>query len=185
MKFKRLVSFLLVAVMVAGLGISPISVTRAYAHIGNGGMPEAQIEEPQPVPVEGLEHEAIEGYIVRHEELPLYAELLPSIDEFAYAAGVGLFPELRALAAILAAGGIYFTSTGHMYQALSNFYFVVLDDTGRSLVDYYAHNFVYVDDTSTRAIRTTAEALLPIRASGTVLFGLTNIAQAKKNRQAV
>ena len=131
MKFMQTICFLLAVVIVMGAVLSPITT----------------------VPVYALEYESSED---------LYAELeAQHVDNPAPTAYTSLFPEFRVLASILAAGGIYFTSTEHMHRAASLLYFA-LDSSSRDLINYYANNYAYLDGTNDRVIRVTADALAPI-----------------------
>ena len=176
MKFKRLVSFLLVAIMAMGLGLSPISTIPVYAYEGNEVVPNAPVQEPeaeQDTQVQEFKDEDIEGYIGRQkEELPLDAELMLLMEEFdLFTDGDDWnFDEFFALAAILAAGGISFSTTQHMFFAINMFH-DALDESSRELLRYLANNYVFVEDETVRAIRVTAEALAPIWSRANSFFG--------------
>ena len=74
----------------------------------------------------------------------------------------------KTLAAILAAGGIYFTTADYMEVAVTRLY-NALDTSSRDLLNYQANNVVYVDD-YTNATKWTAATLCQIWSRAERLF---------------
>jgi len=172
--------------MVAGTCLAPISITPVYAYEGISyeqvEMPEdeEQIYEPEYEPIAEPEYEQaempnyeelempedkpivqpseIESYIILPVHEPLIdVELLSLISELREN---NLLERLRALAAILAAGGVYFTSAWDLLSAVmvldAN-----LDEATLGILNDHVNNVIYIDG-STRTMQFTAETLVPI-----------------------
>lgn len=149
-----MISLLLVKVIVVSLVLSPLSIQRAYAHEVHNDIPEAQIEES---------HDCYPAFNCM-DDFEMYttpAALFTTPVALSFSDYVPFSNEYKALAAILAAGGIYFTDIEHMRSAV-NLLYDSLDSNSRSLLNHRANNPVYVDNTSVRAIEWTAEDLTPI-----------------------
>ena len=178
---------ILVVAMIFSL--SPVSGVNINAYHGNGyniGLDGGLESDYDDMPNyedfnydqdDEIVDEEDECYIdLLQEELPLGNELLLTLDELTLdPVFTPIFSnEKRVLAAILAAGGIYFADAQNMYNATSKM-LDAMDSNLLSIITNYANSLLFVYGTDVRRFETTVESLVPIWELAQSIFTIHDI----------